>query len=668
MEYLDRLNPEQKLLVETTEGPVLASAAAGSGKTFSVVCRVANIIENGVLPENILMITFTNKAAQEMRKRVIDLVGEQARKITACTFHSLCAELLRRYGSRVGLSANFDIITPSNCVLVLDYIKESINFPSDKRAPSSSTLVNIFSLSINKSKKIIDILNISYPEYLLFKDDILKAFNEYIAYKKSRNVLDFDDLLVYCKSMLELDPVLARNLSDKYKYIIVDEFQDTNILQLDIVKLLRQFENKNICVIGDFHQSIYLWRGAEPQCINDFPKIFPNTKIISLETNYRSSQEILDLANEVINKSVHSWKRNMVGLFHDKKPNYVSVDNNFEQSKYVIEEILSLVEAGTPLSEIAVLSRTATGLNEIELELLRLPDRINYKKFGGIKFLEKEISQDFLAFLQMTSNSDVEVYWMRFLKLYEGIGPVSAQYIADKIIKNGLPSALTTLESFSFDKSIRKAGQLAVANFKKDYSFVNEEPNLQRKISKALEVYRKLKEAFYHRRSKDLPKDLEKLDNDLEQLSLLLDISKDYSSLRSLLDDLLLEGVNPDDDSEYLTISTIHSAKGLEWENVFLLYANDESFPGERDLKSSLPEAIALHNEEIEESRRLLYVAITRAKRRLDLIFPDKRINYGKIFYFSPSRFFAKIDVEKLCNCFSIESSFIDAFGTKYTA
>ncbi|MBU0547693.1 MAG: ATP-dependent helicase, partial [Candidatus Omnitrophica bacterium] len=387
IDYKNELNPAQLEAVESINGPYLVIAGAGSGKTRVLVHRVAYLVEQGVRPDQILLLTFTRRAAEEMLRRASLLLDERCKKISGGTFHSFANMILRKYAKLLEISNNFTILDQADAEDAINLVRAQLGYhKSEKRFPRKHAILEVISKSVNKSEDIADVLYDEYPQFMEFTEEIKKIRQEYNKYKRQKSLLDYDDLLVFLKNLLSKHEDVRASLSAKYKYIMVDEYQDTNKLQAHIVCLLAA-DHANIMVVGDDAQSIYSFRGANFKNIIDFPKIFKNTKIITLEENYRSTQPILNLTNAVISQAKEKFEKH---LYTKKKegniPVFLDCADENSQSCYVADKILELREEGIALKDMAVLFRSGWHSNDLEIELASR--NILFAKYGGQKFVE----------------------------------------------------------------------------------------------------------------------------------------------------------------------------------------------------------------------------------------------------------------------------------------
>ena len=601
IDYKNELNKAQLEAVQSIEGSYLVIAGAGSGKTRVLVHRVAYLVESGVRPDEILLLTFTRRASEEMLRRASILLDQRCSKVSGGTFHSFANMILRKYAPAVGLSNSFSIIDESDAQDAVNLIRTQLGFhKTEKRFPRKKAILESISKSVNKSSPIEEILYDEYPQFIEWADEIKKIRDEYIKYKRLKSLVDYDDLLVFLRNLLATREDIRQTLSRKYKYIMVDEYQDTNKLQAHIACLLSS-EHKNIMVVGDDAQSIYSFRGANFKNIMDFPKIFNGARIITLEENYRSTQPILNLTNAVIKEARDKFEKHLYTKKQGKNlPIFVDARDENAQSKFVADKVLELREEGIELSDMAVLFRSGWHSNDLEVELASRD--IPFAKYGGQKFVEAAHIKDVLSYLRIAHNMLDEVSWFRALLLIPGIGPKTAQALINEVI--------VAKKGFSPEEKFFKKTESLVKLFEllRDIDAASQTP--QELIRIFLEYYQPLLKEKYD--------DFNKRLNDLDSLER---IASRYKSLGSFLTDMaleppersLIEAGTKDLDDSRLTLSTIHSAKGLEWHTVFLIYAAE----------GHLPSYLSLENEDdIEEERRLFYVAATRAKENLILLKP----------------------------------------------
>ena len=422
--YEKELNSSQLEAVKFQNGSVLVIAGAGSGKTKTLTYRVARLIESGVNPENILLLTFTKKAADEMLNRAVMILDSRCEKVAGGTCHSFSNQILRRYSNLLELRNNFTIIDRADAEDVINHIRGKVIEKQEKRFPRKGTILDIYSKAINKNMSADEIIETEYNQFSHASEKINEIAKEYIAYKRNNSLLDYDDLLLYLRTLLQSNEAIRKKLSNQYKYILIDEYQDTNALQADIIRLLAS-EHNNVMAVGDDSQSIYSFRGANFRNILDFPKIFANTKIIKLEQNYRSSQNILSLTNRIIDKAKEKYTKNLFSdIEHPEKPALICTNDMQTEAEFVSQRILELQEDDISLNEIAVLCRSARMTYNLEIELAK--KAIPYKKYGGLKFMETAHVKDVIAHLRVILNPQDIISLNRILLLLNGVGNQTA--------------------------------------------------------------------------------------------------------------------------------------------------------------------------------------------------------------------------------------------------
>lgn len=623
--YREELNPSQYEAASAVEGIYLIIAGAGTGKTRTLVYRVARLIELGYEPNSILLLTFTRKAANEMMRRASMLLDDRCSKIRGGTFHSFANITLRKYARAIGLDSNFTILDQGDSEDVINLIRSQDKFlTKERRFPNKQTLSKVYSLSVNTTRRVEEIIQEDYPHFLPLLDKIIEIQKIYNDYKRKNNLVDYDDLLIYLREFLFNGGLAAKAFTSEIKFIMVDEYQDTNHLQAEIVKGLSQY-NRNVMVVGDDSQAIYSFRGADFKNIMEFPKLFPEAKIIKLEENYRSYQSILDFANRINHTALEKFEKKLyTRRGSGPLPNIVAATTENLQSKFIVEKILDLREEGVPLRDIAVLFRSSFHSFDLELELSKA--NIPFQKFGGMKFVETAHIKDVMAFLRIVVNPRDVISWYRVLLLHEGVGPKTAQKILDE-----LATARITIKA--------EPDQQPEFNYQKLGPLFYLLYNLQKKKMTPSEMVQAVYEYYW-----DLFKanydDWNKRKKDLE---IFLNIVENYSSVDTLLSDLAIEpiidsvvDIGPEDkENEFVTLSTIHSAKGLEWHTVFIIHAVEGYFPSSKSAENL---------EQLEEERRLMYVASTRAKNNLFITYPMNLYDREAGTTLSkPSRFISEI-------------------------
>jgi len=627
VDYEKELNQPQLEAVKQKDGAILVIAGAGSGKTKTLTYRVARLIEDGVNPKNILLLTFTKKAAQEMLSRAAIVLDSRCEQIAGGTFHSFANIILRKYSSLLELQNNFTITDRADSEDIVNHIRANIIGKQEKRFPKKGTILDIYSKAVNKNMPSDEIIASEYKQFEHCTDKINEIICEYNAYKRKNSILDYDDLLLYLRTLLESNPEIRKKLSNQYKYIMVDEYQDTNTIQAQIIRLLAS-EHNNVMAVGDDSQSIYSFRGANFKNILDFPQTFENTKIIKLEQNYRSSQNILALANEVLLKAKEKYTKNLFSTIENPiKPSLISAADMKTEAEFIAQRVLELgEEENIPLNDICVLARSARMTYNLEIELAKR--NIPYKKFGGMKFIEAAHVKDIIAHLRVILNPSDIISYTRILLLLDGIGNQSANKLLPVLAEEGdIKGKKLPVKN---PEAVIKLTELININQKDIF-------NPKKVVQSVLKYYEPI--------LKDKYDDYTKREKDLEHF---LALSEKYTSLEDFLSDLALE---PPDTSvadieegaqkdEFLTLSTIHSAKGLEYKAVFIIGAVDGRFPSLYSFNSV---------EELDEELRLMYVAITRAKTHLAITYPVDMFDYSTGMVLSkPSRFFDGISQDIL--------------------
>jgi DNA helicase-2/ATP-dependent DNA helicase PcrA len=634
--YEKELNESQLSAVTFGSGPSLVIAGAGSGKTRTLVYRVARLIESGVPPSAILLLTFTRKAAREMLSRAAALVGGDTEKVAGGTFHSFASSILREYADAVGFSASFTILDRGDGEDIINLVRGRLGLADrERRFPRKETIGEIFSKAVNRAVPVTDVIQQEYPHFAHETEKLLEVLAAYTEYKQAHMLMDYDDLLVHLVRLLEKNEAVREALKKRYRYILVDEYQDTNGLQARIVELLSG-EAGNVMAVGDDSQSIYSFRGAHFKNIMDFPTLFPSTAVIKLEENYRSTQSILNLANVIIDRAREKytkilWTKKGVGTL----PALVPLPDEPSQSRFVAQRVLDLREEGVPLSDICVLFRA--GFNSFDLEIELKKRNIPFVKHGGFKFMETAHVKDIVAHIKVLVNPRDAVGLKRMLMLVENVGPQTEEQIAASILSAG--RVTEGLAPFAGDRRFGEGiGRLSRAMG----TLEGREVHPAEAVERLLEYYTPIAKRKYD----DHPKRLE----DLEHLAI---IARKYRSIESFLTDMALEPpsdsisdiLREDPDPERLILSTIHSAKGLEWHSVFIIWAAEGYFPTTYAAES---------DDDIEEELRLMYVAATRAKENLTITYPIRIVTHRGPAFGRPSRFIEDID-EEILETWSVE-------------
>ena len=617
IDFKGNLNEQQYEVVTGAEGPCLVLAGAGSGKTRTLIYRLAFLLERGVPPQNILLMTFTNKAAREMQDRTEMLLKYRPKGLWSGTFHHVGNRSLRMHAPEVGFKREFGILDQDDSRALIKVSMKSI----DKRAkeekfPKPSVVQAIMSLAVNTKRSITDVLDIRYPYFLKFAPDLEKIKTTYEAKKLSSGNMDYDDLLYKWKCLFENSPSVRRRFTEQFKYVLVDEYQDTNALQADIIDMLCE-HHRNILAVGDDAQSIYSFRGARVENILQFPERFTDARIFKLETNYRSTPEILDLANDSLTNNTNQFSKVLKAVNPSLDlPALVEVRDPYSQARFIAQRVLEMREEGLELKDVAVLFRAHYQSAELEMELVKRG--IPYVVRGGIRFFEQAHIKDVLAYLRILVNPSDEIAWMRTLTMCPGIGPGYAEKIYQTFINSGR-DIMAFVRSHDISKVVPKKAQVGYARFKKIMGTITS-PEAGQVAGELIEAV--LEEGYetYLLANFDNAKDR------VDDIHELINFSHEYTGIGDFLNDITLresfkgETVSSEnEEDEQLVLSTIHQAKGLEWEAVMVIGLCEGQFPH--------PKAMSEENE-MEEERRLFYVASTRAKRQLYLIHPVTRYDY----------------------------------------
>lgn len=626
---LSMLNPEQRLAAETLEGPVLILAGAGSGKTRALTCRVANLLDHGVPAWSILALTFTNKAAKEMKERITQLVGDQAEEAWVSTFHATCARILRRDIEKLGYSRSFVIYDDDDQGAVLKEILKRFNI-DEKFLPPREIKAKI---SDAKNK-------LMSPDEWFAKSErdhrsqlLHDVFVEYETRLRSLNALDFDDLMVKTLELLADHPPVLDYYRKKFRYVMVDEYQDTNFAQYTLVKLLTD-QSRNLCVVGDDDQSIYGWRGADIRNILDFEKDYPDAKVIKLEQNYRSTANILDAANQVI---AHNAGRKEKALWTEagegESIKVHCAEGEREEAAWVADKINHLKHHGEHLGNIAILYRTNAQSRVIEDILVR--SGLTYKVFGGQKFYDRKEVRDVIAYLRVIVNPADDVSLRRIINVpRRSIGDSTVQELMNHARENDMPlySALSDIPDSLSSRPRKCVGEffmlMTMLVAMKEAMPLTEFVKVLIEKTGLMEQYQK----------EDTDESRTRVENIQEFLGAVEEFARampdatleDYLENVALVTDL----DNQESDKGYITLMTLHSAKGLEFPNVFMTGMEEGIFPSARSL---------MDETRLEEERRLCYVGITRAQKRLFLSRAQHRMLYNQVNHNAPSRFLNEI-------------------------
>ena len=630
------LNKAQYEAVMHDKGPALLLAGAGTGKTRTLIYRVAHLIESGVSPESILLLTFTNKAAREMKERTEKILKEKC-GITACTYHSFCVKMLRFYGKMAGISPDFTIISGPDEADIIDIVKSELNFQKLKNMPSASVFASMLSTCVNKRLTLEELLK--EQKYWRFRQNerkLLLLREETKKYKEEHNLFNYDDILLKFDQMLTDYSNIARRIEDTYRYIMVDEYQDTNTLQDSIIRKIRT-KNTNLMVVGDDMQSIYKFRGADVQNILSFPKRYTDCKVIYLTENYRSSQEILNLANHVMTNATEGYQKNLRAQFSSQElPKVYGVNDTKTEAEFVLNRIKAKHAEGIPYNDICVLYRNS--FQSYELEVLLNKAGLDFEKYGGIRFLDRAHIKDILAFLKIYSNPHDQLSWFRILQLHIGVGKVYAKNISEKCLENGPEHLINECHSR------RKYGVYLKKLYKEIMSW--EDKDFLQILNSCCAYYTAVREETIKNQKVDSEstreESLQDLKKDKEDIEILVNMAKDYESVLDFLDAMTLDAAKSKENAEdKLILSTIHSVKGLEFDTIILLDCVDDI----------LPSTMYIGSPEDNEDVRCMYVAVTRAKNTLYMIVPKIVLKYGKAIPGYLSRYIEdKEDLYDFCN------------------
>ena len=614
-------NDKQKEAILKTDGPILVIAGAGSGKTKVLTTKIAYLVENGIPTDNILAITFTNKAAKEMKDRVINMLGSEGHEIRISTFHSFGVYLMQKHYNELAYQKNFTILDSDDSLTIIKRIMKDLNIDSKEYNPRA--IRNAISSAKNEL--------ISALEYERFTSDnfsqkVLEVYTRYEQKLLINNSLDFDDLLFLPIKLFRTKPEILKYYQEKYQYILVDEYQDTNEAQYILIKMLSA-KNRNICVVGDESQSIYSFRGSNYRNILNFEKDYKDCTTILLEQNYRSTSTILDSANDVIKNNKHRkdkklWTENGIG---EKIEYYKALDEK-DEANYVVKNIENLINNNTNKSEIAVLYRTNAQSRVMEEALLK--SNIPYKVVGSFYFYNRKEIKDLICYLKLIYNKYDDISLQRIINTPKrGIGEKTIENLQNKAQENNICmyDAIESGKELTFKNIIEE-----IISIKDNYSLtelvdivldksgmkqeLESEKSIESEIRlENLEEFKSITKAFEEKNG------LISLEDFLTEISLVSDVTEHK------------------DETDVVTLMTVHSAKGLEFENVFLIGMEEGIFPHNNSFESS---------EAIEEERRLCYVAITRAKKRLWLVNANHRLIYGMDNFNKPSRFIDEINKE----------------------
>jgi len=628
IDYAKELNQEQLDVVLHGDGPCLVLAGAGSGKTRTLTYRVAYLLEKGANPSEILLLTFTNKASHAMLDHVAGLMGQEAKGIWGGTFHSVASRILRSFAEHLGYQSNFTILDAEDSTNLAKAVMKDMKIdPKARRFPSASVVSSILSYARNTQTKIQEVVEWKYQNFIGLVSDIEEIARQYQTRKKAANAMDFDDLLSNLALLLD-DPMIGNTLSQTFRHVLVDEFQDTNAIQARIVQGFAKV-HQNVLVVGDDAQSIYAFRGADVKNILSFPNQWPNTRIFKLLTNYRSVPEILDLANESLHHNEQQFEKELIAVkAKGEKPKFIACTSASQEAQYVAEQILTLRGQGVALANMAVLFRSSAHSQALEFELMKRD--VPYEYRGGQKFFERAHIKDVIAFLRAFANPQDEIAWLRILGLQTGIGATTASTLS----RHALFVGGEFRSIVASDAMIAAAGSRGRVGWE---DFVAIAESLVVRAPDPAAMIRAVCDSSYQSYlEREYPNWKDRLE-DLEQLA---SFAESYEELTrfladiSLYDDVVARREEASrGNEERMILSTIHQAKGLEWDTVFLIHLADTAFPNRRALAEE---------GGMEEERRLFYVAVTRARRQLFLTYP-MTMGYDTLMFNQPSTFIDEV-------------------------
>jgi DNA helicase-2/ATP-dependent DNA helicase PcrA len=644
--YREELNAEQFAVATAPPGPTLVIAGAGSGKTRAITYRVSYLVEQGISPARIMLATFTNRAAREMLRRVEELTGgstDVSRRVWGGTFHRIANLILRRHAAALGYESNYTILDSEDAKDFLSVCIDDAGIDTKaRRFPKPEVLLDIISLATNTDQPINDLIARRYPYFEPLSAQITRVDRVYAERKRERNVMDYDDLLLNWKRLLIEREEVARIYTEQFEHVLVDEYQDTNKLQAEIVDLVAA-RHRNVMVVGDDAQSIFAWRGAAVESIYEFPQRYADARLFRLETNYRSTPEILSVANVSIASNRRQFPKTLraarpsLGL----APALVPCHDADQQAAFVASRILELRDEGVSLKESAVLYRSHYHSLELQLELTRRG--IPYRVRSGVRFFEQAHIKDVISYLRLIVNPRDELAWKRVLRLIPNVGAATANRIWERIAYAPDPLALVARGDADAAATKRGTGwaefRALVEELNRDETRASPGRQIELILARGYEAY--------------LAANYENAEARLEDLRQLAHYSARYNSTAEFLSELAListerygapqtlsgeDVVMGDDEDELLTLTSVHQAKGLEWRAVFILWAADGKFPSPRSLRDAEGE---------EEERRLWYVALTRARDQLYISYPLMVTDYSRQTVVQrPSRFITEVPPE----------------------
>ncbi len=640
IEYRKELNDEQYQVVVSKGGPTMILAGAGSGKTRTMVYRVAYLLENGVPPERILLVTFTKKAAQEMLSRVAELCGIDVSGLWGGTFHHIGNIFLRKYSHLIAYQKHFTILDEQDANRLMDVCaKEAGLKEKHDKFPKGALIRNIHSYAVNTSVSFTDALHQKFAHLEVWNKDMNAVSVEYARRKRSLNLMDFDDLLLCWRDLLLHHKDIQKEYAEQFLHILVDEYQDTNALQAEVIDLLAS-RHRNLMVVGDDFQSIYAFRGADFHNMLLFEGRYPDVKTYALSTNYRSTPEIVNLASRSIEHNILQFRKHLKSARkHGNRPRVINAFDSGEQAKFVAGRIRTLLSKGTPAEQMAVLYRAHHHALELQIELRR--QRIPFVVRSGLSFFEYGHVKDVIAYLRVMVNPTDEPSWKRIFELYKGVGPKAAHTAWNYLLGQGDP--LAAIHGEGFLKLAKGKALNALKTVQSTFRHLDT-PMCREFPCEAIQTILK------HGYDEYLRTNYDDYSDRLDGIWRLHEYAAGFNNVGEMLSDLALmsttDDVKKNKAEGKVVLSTIHQAKGLEWDTVFVVCVCENMFPLYRALIEDGGE---------EEERRLFYVATTRAKNELYLLHPSHFYSRGEMKTVDPSRFLAELAVEGNANLFSVE-------------
>ena len=654
IDYASELNPQQHAAVTALPGPALVIAGAGAGKTRTLIYRVAYLLEQGIPADRILLLTFTNKAAQEMMRRVADLLGGDISELWGGTFHAIGNRILRRHADLLGYPRDFTILDREDArELIAAVVDEAGIDVKDTGFPKADILADIFSLAVNMERSVLQHLQAQYDDLSVHAPEIEEVRRRYMERKRATGVMDFDDLLVLWLRLLEEDEGTREVYQRRFQFVLVDEYQDTNKIQADVIDILAA-RHQNVMVVGDDCQSIYSWRGANFQNIIEFPKRYPKCQVYKVETNYRSTPEILAVANAAIEPNINQFEKVLAAIRKQgEKPALVVSQDTYQQAAFVAQRMLQLREEGTALNSMAVLYRSHFHAMELQMELTRR--NIPFTITSGVRFFEQAHLKDITAYVKFVTNPRDEMAFKRLVQLLPGIGGkgadklwgclstqpfLASEQAATEATKEKSRSPLATALQACASLVPKKAAipwvQFVTVIAQLEDSSLQKSPGKMVRLALEAGYDDYLKATYPNYRSR------------LEDIEQLANYGGQFESVQDFLAQLSLlattdteEGDTASQDDERVRLSTVHQAKGLEFDVVFVIMLCEGLFPNARAVEE---------RDDEEEERRLFYVAVTRARNELYLSYPLVRWTAGQTgdAMQQPSRFLGEIPRELL--------------------